>query len=314
MHIFNCDTDYALAHGGKWFTPPKNVAALRDMLSLYPANYASPGEAVLLLNPNLNISALPYYALTLEKNLELVTLSHPLHNYTPYPWGWNKSIRNTLANSGVDIRLMPSEESLVLLRLLSHRRTTIKMYHMMGIHSPLPVEIDNLKDAKKWCEQNPGGYVKAPWSSSGRGIFRALHGWRNDIKCRIQGILHRQGSIIAEIPWDKALDFATEWEVKANRSVEFMGYSIFKTDGKARYRENFHAPQTELTNIIYDTSQGKWGESWLKRQKNAISRIIAPFYTGPLGIDCLCTPNGDINPCVEVNLRLTMGRTAIINN
>ena len=43
----------------------------------------------------------------------------------------------------------------------------------------------------------------------------------------------------------------------------------------------------------------------------ALDSIIAPHYDGPLGIDMMFykNENGEIalNPCVEVNLRMTMG-------
>ena len=38
---------------------------------------------------------------------------------------------------------------------------------------------------------------------------------------------------------------------------------------------------------------------------------MAPFYDGPLGIDMLVTSERNIHPCVEINLRDTMGRVAI---
>ena len=45
----------------------------------------------------------------------------------------------------------------------------------------------------------------------------------------------------------------------------------------------------------------------IELQRDAIAEVVAPGYSGPLGIDMLATGDGRINPCVEMNLRMTMG-------
>ena len=41
-----------------------------------------------------------------------------------------------------------------------------------------------------------------------------------------------------------------------------------------------------------------------------LSRWLRARYVGPLGVDLLITPTG-IHPCVEINLRRTMGHVAV---
>lgn len=49
----------------------------------------------------------------------------------------------------------------------------------------------------------------------------------------------------------------------------------------------------------------------IESQRLAIDSLIAPHYNGPVGIDMFSTVEGDLNPCVEINLRLTMGLAAL---
>ena len=43
----------------------------------------------------------------------------------------------------------------------------------------------------------------------------------------------------------------------------------------------------------------------------AIQNVLTDGYEGPLGIDMLVTSQGIIHPCVEINLRNTMGSILI---
>ena len=76
--IFNPDTEYALASDSINYTPPASVVSLRRMMALYPAVYASRGDAVMLCDiiPDEEIKTLPYYGLAAEKNLETAFLRY----------------------------------------------------------------------------------------------------------------------------------------------------------------------------------------------------------------------------------------------
>ena len=64
--------------------------------------------------------------------------------------------------------------------------------------------------------------------------------------------------------------------------------------------------QSELENMIRQTTEA-WSDCLLEKINAAIEQLIAHSYSGPLGIDMLVTESGAINPCVEINLRRTMG-------
>ena len=45
--------------------------------------------------------------------------------------------------------------------------------------------------------------------------------------------------------------------------------------------------------------------------KNIMSSALKDVYTGPFGVDMMILNNGYIHPCVELNLRQTMGHVAL---
>ena len=63
LHIFNPETDFALAAGIPIYTPPAKVLALKHSLSLLPAIYARRGDYILVPNgmTSDDISSLKYY-------------------------------------------------------------------------------------------------------------------------------------------------------------------------------------------------------------------------------------------------------------
>lgn len=317
LHIFNCDHDYALAQGGRYYTPPRSVVSLRRQLCLTPALYAHRGDSI-LLPPGISkneAGELAYHDILLQKGIECVVYGEDLHDYYPMPWGWNMSVHQMLMDRGVNPRNMPNEELLAAWRMLSHRRTTINLLKAMDYTYEMPQELQDIHKVRQWCIDNEGGFLKAPWSSSGRGIYRALHGWRDDIECWCRGVLKKQKSIMAEVDCRRKLDFATEWSVAEGKAV-FLGYSVFHTDEHSQYKGNLQGSQAELEHIIITSSQGLWNDTMLDKQRLTIESVLASSYHGPVGIDCLVGeyPELMINPCVEINLRTTMGMVELWKN
>ena len=123
------------------------------------------------------------------------------------------------------------------------------------------------------------------------------------------GVIRRQWSIIAEPSWNKRLDFATEWTIRSGKP-EFLGYSIFEASSRGKYHGNVEDSQENLLKRIQKAAPS-FGEDIIEAQKMALATHIAPFYEGPLGIDMLSDNEGNINSCVEINLRLTMGHLSL---
>ena len=107
---------------------------------------------------------------------------------------------------------------------------------------------------------------------------------------------------------DRLQDFAIECECRDGKTV-LTGYSVFDSDFHSQFGTGIVAPMKELHQFLLRQypSLDPVAEHVLK----ALDSIIAPHYDGPLGIDMMFykNENGEIalNPCVEVNLRMTMG-------
>ncbi len=318
--IFNPDTDYALASGSPFFTPPARVIELRQRMALFPLTYASPGDLLLLLDTD-DINRLAHetplsVAEATAKRVKLVTLTDvadTLHNLPePFilPWGWNPSLCRLLLEAGVDAELLPDNSQLTELRRLSHRRLTIDFNALIQHYVPslsfeLPQEIVSEDAAINYWRNHPGCYFKTPWSSSGRGVMSTIDLEERHIRPWVRGMIRRQGSVMAEPGVKRSLDFASEWICKAGKA-HFVGMSVFVTSPRGKYKYNLIDPQPRLHAMISQACPA-FGPDIIEAQRHSLEQLVAPTYTGPLGIDMLAGSDGQIRPCVELNLRLTMG-------
>lgn len=322
LHIFNPDTDYALASDRRYYTPPAYVTALRKRLALLPALYAREGDSILLLDsPDIPLTSLEYYDICRDKSIDIVSLCD-CHDgissgleLTAEPWGWNRNIRQILCDNFPRLKGIPDKDAIGRLRNLSHRRTTIEFLTYLKESLPneieIPVEINNPEVAMQAYRENRSRFFKAPWSSSGRGIILTDDLEPKHVEPWIRGIIRRQGSVMMEKAYWRSLDFATEWRCDRG-SVSFLGYSVFETSRRGKYHSNERGSQEDLIGIIRNSCDSD-PEEMTELQKRAIEKIIAPKYDGYLGVDMLATHSGAINPCVEINLRHTMGMINLIH-
>lgn len=321
LWIFNPDTDFARGEGNRIYTPNAKVRSMRRLRALSQAPLASIEDTILLLDGQTEeeVATLAEYEQVQQKGIKLIgpdQLKHQDWTHTQIaPWGWDYTIRERLIRAGVPERYLPSRQYVENLRLISHRRNTIPFHRLLatqGLHANItsPAEIYSLSEAKDWIHQYPDSFLKAPWSSSGRGVMRTYGKEETLILEWVKGTIRRQGSVMAEIHMKKTLDFATEWEITPDGISHFLGFSLFYTDNKGRYKENLSLPQVEIRKIISSKTSENI-DAVTTAQQHAISILIAPYYHGPAGIDMLIGEEGNINGCVELNLRYTMGHLTL---
>ncbi|MDE7401971.1 MAG: hypothetical protein K2M87_01005 [Muribaculaceae bacterium] len=321
LWIFNPDTDYALASNRRYYTPPASVITLRRNLALTFLPIAKRGQDAILLLDNIShpeIELLSNYREAICNGIEIVTIEQLRNNpekwcsFIPKPWGWNKSLLYLLKESVGTMPDLPTEFDIDNVRRLSHRRTSIEMLNFLQPITKdeitIPFETSDISRIVTEFNKNHNLYLKAPWSSSGRGILFGGDLELKHVEPWARGIIRKQGSLIIEKAYIRNLDFASEWYIE-NGEVEFIGYSVFNVSNRGKYHGNLLLNQKEIIKLI--ETKCYWDPYIIKHQKNAIKSIIAPSYSGPLGIDMLATASGAINPCVEINLRYTMGHIAI---
>lgn len=334
LHIFNPDHDLVLAAGNDHFTPPKAARDLYADLGFLPALWAKTGDLVLVADAEAACERLRHIK-GRTKGVQLVdrnTLQRVLASGTITsnqldiaPWGWDKNVKELLAGIGVSEDVLPSDRWLEDVRTISSRQ-----WMSQNILPELVSKLNNLYPSKfigtsfvvqsmaqlhTLLQENALVVVKAPWSSSGRGIRYienkpdpSTEGW-------CANTIEKQGRITFEPYYNKIRDFGMEFNANADGSIDYLGLSIFKTS-KRTYTGSLLA--TEGTKLEYLSQY--IDVSILKAVTETITTMLSALllnkYVGPLGIDMMLvkqegTNNLAIHPCVEINLRRTMGHVAL---
>ena len=230
------------------------------------------------------------------------------------PWGWSIATKQRYKQMGVAEELLPSDEWLEEVRRLSSREfacgyikdllAEMKDERLLGSEMRW---IDNLNPNPNLSTLNPQLIFKSPWSSSGRGVF-VSSGFDANTEHRLQGFLSSQGGFVVDKFYaDKVLDFAMEFFVNEDGTVDFLGWSVFHADPNGAYGYNYVESQEELVERI-DVDA-----SLLQRLIDYHKTHLAQTaYRGSIGIDMLKTADGHIHPCLEINFRMNMGILALL--
>lgn len=307
---FNPETEYALASGASFYTPPEPVCSLRHANRLLPEKWALPGDCILVDSLEGLLSPYRLVDWTMLRSLFEI---YPDINIEP--WGWNPAFCRKLLNFGVPESALPGREEMQRIRQFAHRRTTIRLNSQWNslidasARVVLPVELRSEDECMEFLRNNPGCWLKAPWSSSGRGVVNTAAG----MTCRqilqwARGIIRRQGSVMAETPADSVADFATEWKME-DTEASFIGLSSFYTSNRGKYISNELKPQSVLERKFDSLSKIHLSEV-VDMQKQVLESVLAG-YAGPLGVDMIVCADKSLRPFVELNLRRTMGMLAL---
>ena len=157
--------------------------------------------------------------------------------------------------------------------------------------------------------------VKRPYTSSGRGVFPLPLPIQPKHLEALIGSCMRCGSISIEPHLDVVDNWAIEYTRNAQGEVSFFALSHFATHPSGRaYLGNHLSSQQELWQKLSSCV----GEDILQRlievQRRWLEReLVASEYIGYIGIDLFFYRDGEqlcLHPCVEINLRTTMGIVA----
>lgn len=290
LHILNVSHDYALASFSPFYTPPASVARLEEKMRNLPKLWSLPGD------------------------LTWGEVADPGIVHEVKPWGWNPMICRLLQEAGIDSALLPPESDLRKIRDLSHRRNTIPLNQFICRNlegfSPdaIPMEITSVQEGMSLYAARNDCYFKAPWSSSGRGIIKCSDLEPRHIEPWLKGIIRKQGSVMYETLADRTMDFASLW-ICSGGEARFAGWSVFSTSPRGKYISNLTAPCRDLERIIRQACRPDILQV-ASCQKEWLDSNVAPHYNGPAGIDMMVLNDGSVRPCVEINIRNTMGHVA----
>lgn len=314
LHIFNPEHDIALAANIERFTPPHAGRALRADLGFIPALWADDGDFVLVDDVDAALGSVRRLR-RYTRDVVFVTLDD-LPNIPPCElsvWGWDSSLRFQLLKAGIGEGRLPSVLLLELLREISSRKWAAKRLLPKLLTDPdtLIGEARSVSDLELIRNSSLPYVLKSPWSSSGRGI-RYVERLTPQIENWALNIINRQGFVMREPFYDKVKDFALEFE-STNSGVQYLGLSLFKTINGA-YVGNILASEEEKRMILGKYISLKLIDNLVGRISAILTESFHDSYRGPFGIDMMVVHDDGklkVHPCVELNLRRTMGFVAL---
>lgn len=329
LHIFNPEHDLALACNKEYFTPPAAAQKLYSDLGFIPVLWADDGDAVVVEDQTAALGAWRSLRNQMTENrdfdgapcrsVEFVTLADIslLHITAVDVWGWDSAIRYKLLRHGVPEELMPGKDAIVSIRELSHRRHAIDLLrHLKGEGMTGEGFVcSNYSDVEHLLSFYHHIVVKAPWSCSGRGI-RFLDGSITQHQSGwIKNMLKAQGSVIVEPYYKKVKDFGLEFYSDGAGNVEYCGLSLFDTDNWM-YTGSVLASEPYKTNILTDYISSDLIDTVRGAICSHLGSVYSSRYRGVFGVDMMIVEDETerrflLHPCVEINLRRTMGHAAI---
>lgn len=164
-------------------------------------------------------------------------------------------------------------------------------------------------------KSKPPFILKTPYSSSGRGLL-----WiRNSVLAEketewITGALNKQGYVSIESGLRRIQDFALEFHIDEKGKAKYEGLSVFDTTNKGTYTGNHLRTQEALPAMLtgHDPEVFNRIKDTLCKQ---LERVFGGIYSGYLGVDMMLYQDDEhgilIHPCVEINVRNTMGMVAV---
>lgn len=321
LHIFNPDHDLALAANMPTFTSPHVARQLRYDIGHLPALWAKDGDAILVENSSyahrelakLN-SSLQSFGAPPCRNIiftEVDQLSSlPVSDIEP--WGWNSALAYRLEHSGVSPSLLPSASSLSLIRQLSSRTTAHHLLPQLSTIEGTKGEsfvCGSLCEVEEYLKQYGNIVIKAPWSSSGRGLRFGLGTLTDHQRGWIRNIIIRQGFLTVEPYYNKVKDFGMEFFANEDGCLSYCGLSLFSTHNGA-YTGNIIATEQAKRTMLSSYVQLSLLDTICNRICQMLPALLGDYH-GPVGVDMMVLTGGIVHPCVEINLRRTMGHVAL---
>jgi hypothetical protein len=327
IRYFNPGHETAVLNASKHYQPAANQLKMQRELAYLPAWYALPADFVLIDKPLsepflsdlklLNPLARPITLSDLaDKKSGLSGLAIDLWGISPQSICFFEKL-NTLYH--LEWQIPQWKEAF---RLLGSRFASCKVLSSLIDTIPeiekqiLPYFFSDLNEIEKQLVRSrEKQLIKSPYSSSGRGLVWLPPGKPAQSERQIiSGMLKRQLQVSLEKALDKQLDFSMHFEISPEGETRFIGYSVFQTNAKGAYEKSFLACREELEKKI----TAYIPPDLLIRVKAQLIRLIgaiySPCYVGNIGVDMLVYLSGNqyrLHPCVEINMRKSMGFSAI---
>lgn len=336
IFIFNPTCEYAIANGSPSWQPNRLLQKMEADLSTLPLFFAGKNDFVLV--EQMPTTEFLHSLKCIDMEIPGLILKNEVINNPQFlqlpknkliPWGWSPAAHQNF----LPLKHACSSEfrqSPVFNWKTEHREITSRKFAIDILKKVCSsLNIDYLLSSEQTPEicQNQADFekvihrwgkimVKAPWSSSGRGLQpitkTPVHPkvWE-----KVLGIVKEQGYAIAEPYLNKVLDLAFLFELKKGK-VEFLGISNFCTNQKGQYEGNYiNGLPLNTKNETVEFAHNVGREIHEPLAKAIENSKMAIFYEGVFGVDTLIYTDEKsklrINPCLEINVRHTMGMLSL---
>lgn len=311
LHLFNPWHDDALAAGSPYYNPSRFAARMSRALAALPAWWAAEGDVIACAEApdaawrQRTAGLLPEVRYETAPTLEAIERVEP--------WGWDAVLCHRLWRRGWQGRppLPPAE-----IRRLSSRATAVAWLPLaVGCHPLLTGRswlVHDMSEVERLWNEVPEMIVKSPWSCSGRGTRYITPHCTPSERGWMAATLRRQGALAVEPYYRKVADFALEFMMTA-QGAHYEGLSLFHTE-KGNYAANLVCSELQARQHIERLTWPGAVRLLCAVWTTLLNRHMPPAYRGPLGIDMMVVSTAQghrIHPCVEVNLRRTMGWVAL---
>lgn len=320
VHLFNPANDEALGSNNRWHTPSRHALQYQHDCELLPIWWANDGDFIIA--PHHSDEEIKAVADEAQVNVR----RYPQGAYAePTPWGWSRDAKRQFEEAGVPATCLPTDDDIQQIRTLSHRQLAVDvnndLYNHTGISAP---NRPRIYSATSQMEIHGGDdcLLKRPWSCSGRGIFPTSTLTDAELLRLAGGIIKRQGSVVVEDALPKALDMSALFYTDGTEIIH-QGWSLFQTMPDGRYIGSLVAPQAEIANRLHEAAifYGNHKADFTRLSDEfmeILHRHIPPMYKGWIGVDMLAyysigkESQLQLAPCIEINMRMTMGVVATL--
>jgi hypothetical protein len=335
IFVYNPTCEIAIANGTVSYMPNKMLARFEKDLDVLPMYFAKSKDVVLvnelpdqefksvLGKAGIDLPEFKLFDQSLQDQEFIKSAKESLE-----PWGWSPRIHHIFRHLKSSCQLQfknqanfnwehyhkdiySRKKALEVLKLFLYKTnssTYISKEQIAKVCTSVS-EIENLISLWKQI------VIKAPWSSSGRGLQVLRQSCLNQsIVQWINGTLDIQGYVMVEPLLDKKHDFSLQYKIDNKGEIDFIGNGFFLTNSNGQYDCNILGGMpNEIKALIPDSTMSELVDGI----KNAlIMSGISQHYCGYLGIDCMLFLDRDgemkIQACVEINLRYNMGTLALV--
>lgn len=288
--IFNPEHDLCLGNGDKNFVPPASALRFaREQAGLMAGLYGTETRCM---------GAMDFGPWALEDVDEVVM------------WGVDSRTVAVLKKAGMPEGWMPSDEMVVRVRRLQHRRESLSLQQEVDAlwGDSAPSAASRMDEIEERLETEVDVVLKAPWSGAGRGL-RWLRGKLSEHdRMWARKVMRQQDCVMVEPRRKVVLDYAREYWV-GDDGPEYIGYSLFGTENGV-YRGNTILTETQIEQRLEEASTAERVALTNSHVDAWVRAKLADCYRGPLGVDLYVDDRG-LPHVGEVNLRHTMGMLAV---